>query len=165
MRTTLPILLCTMLVSTLWAQTVPGVGVTRSEGLGISRAGSRATTSGSPKFFTGSVTVEQLFPAELPSRVSGGTVTFAPGARSFWHTHPYGQILLITAGNGRVQMEGQPIQDAHAGDVVRIPAGVKHWHGAAPNSSMTHIAIQDNKDGTAVDWLEPVSDQQYNGEK
>jgi 4-carboxymuconolactone decarboxylase len=165
MRTTLTVLLYTMLLSNAWAQKVPSLGVKPSEGLAISHAGSRAITPGSPKFFTGSVKVEQLFPAEPPSRVSGGTVTFAPGARSFWHTHPYGQILLITAGNGRVQMEGQPIQDVHAGDVVRIPAGVKHWHGAAPDSSMTHIAIQDNQDGTAVKWLEPVSDQQYSGGK
>ena len=109
--------------------------------------------------------VEQLFPVDAPSRVSGGTVTFSPGARTHWHTHPYGQVLLITAGAGRVQMEGGPIQEVHAGDVVRIPAHVKHWHGAAPDSTMTHIAIQDNLDGTAVDWLEPVTQKQYSGGK
>jgi quercetin dioxygenase-like cupin family protein len=132
-------------------------------GLKISRAGSRPMTPGPAKFFTGSAKVEQLFPADARSRVSGGIVTFAPGARSAWHTHPFGQTLLITAGTGRVQMEGGPIQEVHAGDVVFIPPHVKHWYGAAPDSSMTHIAIQDNLDGVAVDWLEPVTDQQYNG--
>jgi 4-carboxymuconolactone decarboxylase len=134
-------------------------------GLTISHAGIRPIVAGSPKFFTGSVKVEQLFPVIVPSQVSGGIVTFAPGARSAWHTHPLGQVLIITAGTGRVQMEGSPIQVVHAGDVVIIPAHVKHWHGAAPDSSMSHIAIQDNLDGNAVDWLEPVTDQQYNGGK
>jgi quercetin dioxygenase-like cupin family protein len=136
-----------------------------NKGLTISHAGVRPVVDGSPKFFTGSAKVEQLFPANAPSRVSGGIVTFAPGARSAWHTHPLGQVLIITAGTGRVQMEGGPIQVVHAGDVVIIPAHVKHWHGAAPDSSMSHIAIQDNLDGDAVDWLEPVTDQQYNGGK
>lgn len=121
--------------------------------------------AGSPKFFAGSAKVEQLFPADSPSRVSGGVVTFAPGARSAWHTHPLGQVLIITAGTGRVQMQGGPIQVVHAGDVVRIPAHVKHWHGAAPDSSMSHIAIQENLDGNAVNWLEPVTDAQYSGAK
>jgi 4-carboxymuconolactone decarboxylase len=106
--------------------------------------------------------VEQLFPVNAPSRVSGGIVTFAPGARSAWHTHPLGQVLIITAGTGRVQIEGGPIQVVHAGDVVIIPAHVKHWHGAPPDYSMSHIAIQDNLNGDAVDWLAPVTDQQYN---
>ena len=136
-----------------------------AKGLTISHAGARSIVDGSPKFFTGSAKVEQLFPVNAPSRVSGGIVTFAPGARSAWHTHPLGQVLIITAGTGRVQMDGGPIQVVHAGDVVIIPAHVKHWHGAAPDSSMSHIAIQDNLDGDAVDWLEPVTDQQYNGGK
>lgn len=134
-------------------------------GLAISRAGSRPVTPGPRNWFSGSVKVEQLFAGDAPSRVSGGIVTFAPGARSAWHTHPCGQILLITAGEGRVQMEGGPIQVVHTGDVVWIPAGVKHWHGAAPDSSMTHIAIQDNQDGVAVNWLGPVTDEQYRGGK
>lgn len=136
-----------------------------SKGLTVSHAGVRPVADGSSKFFTGSVKVEQLFPVNAPSQVSGGIVTFSPGARSAWHTHPLGQVLIITAGTGRVQMEGGPIQVVHAGDVVIIPAHVKHWHGAAPDSSMSHIAIQDNLNGDAVDWLEPVTDQQYNGGK
>ena len=136
-----------------------------TKGFVISHAGIRPVVEGSPKFFTGSAKVEQLFPADAPSRVSAGIVTFSPGARSAWHTHPLGQVLIITAGTGRVQMQGGPIQVVHAGDVVIIPAHVKHWHGAAPDSSMSHIAIQDNLDGNAVDWLEPVTDQQYNSRK
>lgn len=136
-----------------------------TKGLMISHAGVRPVVDGSSKFFTGSAKVEQLFPANAPSRVSGGIVTFAPGARSAWHTHPLGQVLIITAGTGRVQMEGGPVQVIHTGDVVIIPAHVKHWHGATPDASMSHIAIQDNLDGDAVDWLEPVTDQQYNGGK
>jgi 4-carboxymuconolactone decarboxylase len=92
-------------------------------------------------------------------------VTFSPVGRTNWHTHPFGQVLLITVGSGRVQMDGGSIQEVHAGHVIRIPARVKHWHGAAPDSAMTHIAVQDNLDGSAVDWLEPVTDQQYNGGK
>jgi quercetin dioxygenase-like cupin family protein len=134
-------------------------------GLAISHAGVRPIVAGSSKYFTGSAKVEQLFPANAPSRVSAGIVTFAPGARTAWHTHPLGQALIITAGMGRVQMDGGLIQVVHAGDVVIIPAHVKHWHGAAPDASMSHIAIQDNLDGDAVDWLEPVTDQQYNGGK
>jgi len=156
-----PLLLTGALAQTTTATPAP----TAATGLTISHAGFRPVVAGSPKFFTGSAEVEQLFPVNAPSRVSGGIVTFAPGARSAWHTHPLGQVLLITAGTGRVQMEGGPIQVVHAGDVVIIPAHVKHWHGAAPDSSMSHIAIQDNLDGDAVDWLEPVTDQQYNGGK
>jgi 4-carboxymuconolactone decarboxylase len=156
--------LSSFMLATAWSQNV-APGTTAASGLAISHGGTRPIVAGPAKTFTGAVKVEQLFPADAPSRVSGGTVTFSPGARTNWHTHPFGQILLITAGTGRVQMDGGPIQEVHAGDVVRIPAHVKHWHGAAPGSSMTHIAIQDNLDGNAVDWLEPVTDQQYNGEK
>jgi 4-carboxymuconolactone decarboxylase len=120
-------------------------------GLTISHAGVRPVVAGPSKLFTGSAKVEQLLEVKAPSRVSGGIVTFAHGARTAWHTHPLGQALIITAGTGRVQMDGGPIQVVHAGDVVIIPANVKHWHGAAPDSSMSHIAIQDNLDGDAVD--------------
>jgi 4-carboxymuconolactone decarboxylase len=155
-----------VLVPGTWAQApMPVAADGSAASIVVSRAGSRPVFAGSPKYFTGSAKVEQLFPADPPSRVSGGIVTFAPGARSAWHTHPYGQILIITAGTGRVQMEGGPLLEVHAGDVVRIQPNVKHWHGAAPNSSMSHIAIQDTRDGDAVDWLEPVTDQQYNGGK
>ena len=113
--------------------------------------------------FTGEVRVEMLFEALDPSHASGGSVTFEPGARTAWHSHPRGQILIVTAGTGRVQRWGDPIEEIRAGDVVRIPAGQKHWHGASPQASMTHIAITEHRDGTAVQWMEKVSDEQYNG--
>jgi 4-carboxymuconolactone decarboxylase len=152
------------MLATAWSQNA-ATPAKAASGLAISHAGARPIVAGSTKTFTGEVKVEQLFPADAPSRVSGGTVTFSAGARTNWHTHPFGQILLITAGTGRVQMEGGPVQDVRVGDVVRIPAHTKHWHGAAPNSSMTHIAIQDNLNGSAVDWMEAVTDQQYDGGK
>ena len=104
-----------------------------------------------------------LFEALDPSHASGGTVSFEPGARTAWHSHPRGQILIVTAGTGRVQRWGDPMEEIRAGDVVRIPAGEKHWHGASPLASMTHIAITEHRDGTAVQWMEKVSDEQYNG--
>ncbi|MFZ0520083.1 MAG: cupin domain-containing protein [Candidatus Acidiferrales bacterium] len=127
----------------------------------IIRNGSHSATKGPGQNFTGSVQVDQLFPARDPSRVSGGVVTFEPGARSAWHTHPLGQILIVTAGVGRVQAWGGPIQEIRTGDVVRIPPGAKHWHGASPTTSMTHIAIQEALNGKAVEWMEKVSDEQY----
>ena len=127
----------------------------------IARRGSQAAQSGPTDRFTGSVNVTQLFGAQAPSHVSGGSVTFPPGARSAWHRHPLGQVLIITAGTGWVQSWGGPIQEFHAGDVVRIPPGVKHWHGASPASSVMHIAIQEELDGKNTDWLEKVSDEQY----
>ena len=127
----------------------------------VIRNGSHVPTKGSAQYFTGGVQVDELFPAKEPSRVSGGVVTFEPGARSAWHTHPFGQILIVTAGAGRVQAWGGPIQEIHAGDIVRIPPQVKHWHGASPTTAMTHIAIQEALDGNAVHWMEQVSDEQY----
>jgi 4-carboxymuconolactone decarboxylase len=106
-----------------------------------------------------------LFEALDPSHASGGSVTFEPGARTAWHVHPRGQILIVTSGAGRVQRWGDPIEEIRAGDVVRIPAGAKHWHGASPQAAMTHIAISEHRDGTAVQWLEKVSDEQYNGSR
>jgi 4-carboxymuconolactone decarboxylase len=102
-----------------------------------------------------------LFEALDPSHASGGSVTFEPGARTAWHTHPRGQILIVTAGAGRIQRWGDPIEEIRAGDVVRIAAGQKHWHGASPAASMTHIAITEHREGTAVQWMEKVSDEQY----
>lgn len=131
------------------------------EGVEISRAGTRASTPGPAEYFTGSVRVDPVFPAKEPGRTSGGNVTFSPGARSNWHTHPIVQVLVVTAGVGRVQQWDSPVQEIRPGDVVRIPAGVKHWHGAAPESSMTHLAITESLDGRNVDWLEKVSDAQY----
>jgi 4-carboxymuconolactone decarboxylase len=128
----------------------------------IKRAGSRAIERAPETNFTGDVRVERLYDAVDPSHSSGGFVTFAPGARTAWHSHPGGQILLVTAGTGRVQLWDQPIEEIGAGDVVRIPAGVKHWHGASPRASMTHLGITEQRDGTAVRWMEKVSDEQYN---
>ena len=128
----------------------------------ISRAGSRPVEAAPEANFTGDVRVEKIYPAVEPSHSSGGIVNFAPRARTAWHSHPGGQILIVTAGTGRVQLWGQPIQEIRVGDVVTIPAGVKHWHGAAPNASMSHLGITEQRDGTAVQWMEKVSDEQYN---
>ena len=127
----------------------------------ISRNDSLESKNASGDYFTGTVQVQELFPADDPSRTSGGIVTFEPGARSAWHTHPLGQILIVTDGTGWVQQWGGPIQEIRKGDVVRIPAGVKHWHGATPSTAMTHIAIQEQLNGKAVEWMEKVSDEQY----
>ena len=129
----------------------------------ITRAGTRNVRPGPAENFTGGVRVEMLFEALDPSHASGGTVSFEPGARTAWHSHPRGQILIVTAGTGRVQRWGDPMEEMRAGDVVRIPANEKHWHGASPLASMTHIAITEHRDGTAVQWMEKVSDEQYNG--
>ncbi|MDB5791112.1 MAG: cupin protein [Massilia sp.] len=127
----------------------------------VSRAGSQASGKGPAQFFTGSVRVDPLFPAHPPSTLSGGQVTFEPGARSAWHTHPMGQVLIVTAGVGRVQRWGSSVQEIRAGDVVWTPPGVKHWHGAAPTSAMTHFALQEGANGKNVEWMEKVSDEQY----
>lgn len=129
----------------------------------ISRAGSRPGRPAPAQNFTGTAQVEMLFEALDPSHASAGTVTFEAGARTAWHSHPRGQILIVTAGIGRVQRWGDPIEEIRAGDVVRIPAGQKHWHGAAPRASMTHIAISEHRDGTTVQWMEAVTDEQYDG--
>ena len=127
----------------------------------ITRSDSLQSNQGSAQYFTGSVQVPQLFPASDPSRTSGGTVTFEAGARSAWHTHPFGQILIVTEGTGWIQQWGGPIEEIRKGDVIWIPAGVKHWHGATPNTAMTHIAIQEELNGKAVEWMEKVTDEQY----
>jgi 4-carboxymuconolactone decarboxylase len=121
----------------------------------------RTSNPGPATNFTGHAQVEQLFGAKDSSRPTGGIVTFEPGALSVWHTHPVGQILIVTAGSGLVQQWGSPVQTMKAGDVVWIPARVKHWHGASASSVVTHIAIQEMADGKVVDWLEPVTDTQY----
>jgi quercetin dioxygenase-like cupin family protein len=129
----------------------------------IQRVGSQPSAQGPAENFTGTVRVDPLFDVVDPSRVSAGVVTFEPCARSAWHTHPLGQRLVVTSGCGRVQRWGGPIEEIRPGDVVVIGPGEKHWHGAAPTTAMTHIAIQESLDGRNVDWLEKVSDQQYNG--
>jgi quercetin dioxygenase-like cupin family protein len=127
----------------------------------IKRIGSQPSSKGPADWFTGTVRIDPLFEAPAPARVRGASVTFEPGARTAWHTHPLGQTLIVTAGCGRTQREGGPIEEIRPGDVVWIPPGEKHWHGAAPTTAMTHIAIQEALDGKAVDWMEKVSDLQY----
>ena len=127
----------------------------------IKRNGSRPSPRGPAKHFTGSVRIDPLFEAHEPARASGAYVTFEPCARSDWHTDPLGQTLIVTCGCGYVQSWGRPIRVIRPGDVVWCPPGEKHWHGAAPNTAMTHIAIQEALDGKVVDWLEKVSDEQY----
>lgn len=131
--------------------------------LEIYRGGSQPSAQGPEEWFTGTVRIDPLFPANEPARASGGSVTFEPGARTIWHEHPLGQTLIVTAGFGHVQQWGEPIQDMRPGDVVWIPPNTKHWHGASATTSMTHIAIQEHQDGQVVEWLEKVSDEQYAG--
>jgi quercetin dioxygenase-like cupin family protein len=114
-----------------------------------------------PTWFTGTVRIDSPFQGSDPARASGAIVTFEPGARTAWHTHPLGQTLIVTAGCRRVQREGGPIETIHPGDIVWFPPGEKHWHGAAPTTAMTHIAIAELLDGKAVDWMEKVTDEQY----
>jgi quercetin dioxygenase-like cupin family protein len=127
----------------------------------IKRGGSRSSTEGSRESFTGKVRIELLFQASAPRRAQGASVTFEPGARSAWHTHPLGQTLIVTAGRGLVQSWGGPVEEIHPGDVVSSPPGEKHWHGATPDTAMTHIAIQEGLEGKVVNWMEKVSDEQF----
>jgi 4-carboxymuconolactone decarboxylase len=136
---------------------------TEAQTLVITRGGTRTVRDAPSENFTGTAHVEVLFDAVDRSGASGGSVTFEPGARTAWHSHPAGQILIVTAGVGRVQLWGGPVEEIRAGDVVRIPASQKHWHGASPQASMTHIGITEPRDGTSVQWMEKVSDEQYNG--
>ena len=127
----------------------------------IKRAGSQPSSKGPAEWFTGSVRIDPLFAATAPARAAGNAVTFEPGSRTAWHTHPLGQILIVTAGSGWAQRDGGPIEPIRPGDVVRFAPGEKHWHGATATTAMTHIAVQEALDGKAVDWLEQVSDAQY----
>lgn len=127
----------------------------------VARVGSQPSTAGSDQYFTGSVRVDSRFQAAAPARVGGGIVTFEPGARTAWHTHPLGQTLIVTAGLGRVQKWGDAVQEIRPGDVVWIPPGVKHWHGASSTVGMSHVAIAESLDGTTVKWMEQVSKEQY----
>ena len=129
--------------------------------MNIQRTGSIPSGKGPPDWFTGTVRIDPLFQAPSPARVAGATVTFEPGARTAWHTHPLGQTLIVTFGCGHAQRLGGPIEELHPGDVVWFPPGEKHWHGASPTTAMTHIAIQESLDGKVVDWLEHVTDAQY----
>lgn len=145
-----------MLASDAHSQTSKDQGAIR-----IMRSGSQPSRRGPAENFTGSARVDPLFQANAPARASGSLVTFEPGARTAWHTHPLGQILIVTAGTGRVQRWGDPGDEIRKGDVVWIPPGQKHWHGAAPNNPMAHIAIVEQLDGKSVEWMEKVSDAQY----
>jgi quercetin dioxygenase-like cupin family protein len=127
----------------------------------IKRSGSEPSNRGPDEYFTGSVRIDPLFQANAPARATSASVTFEPGARTAWHTHPLGQHLIVTAGCGWVQHEGGPIEEIHPGDVICFPPGEKHWHGATPTTAMTHIAIQERLDGKLVDWLDKVSDDEY----
>jgi quercetin dioxygenase-like cupin family protein len=127
----------------------------------IVRAGSQLSSKGPADFFTGNVKVTPIFPANASTPVSGASVSFEPGARSAWHTHPSGQHLIVTAGTGWTQVWGGPVTEIRKGDVVWCPPGVKHWHGASPKSALTHIALTGTVDGKNVEWLEKVSDEQY----
>jgi quercetin dioxygenase-like cupin family protein len=129
----------------------------------IKRVGTQASAKGPGDWFTGTVRIDPLFQAAEPARVQGASVTFEPGARTAWHTHPLGQTLIVTAGCGRCQREGRPVEEIRPGDVVWFPPAEKHWHGAAPTTAMTHIAIQESLNGKVVDWMEQVSDAQYGG--
>ena len=130
----------------------------------IYKCGSNPSQQGPADWFTGTVRIDPLFPANEPARASGGSVTFEPGARTAWHEHPLGQTLIVTAGCGRVQRWGGPVEEIRPGDVVWIPPHEKHWHGATETTAMTHIAIQEQQDGKVVDWLEKVSDEQFSGQ-
>ena len=127
----------------------------------IKRVGSRPPGQGPADYFTGTVRIDPLFHAPAPARALGASVTFEPGARTAWHTHPLGQTLIVTAGCGWVQSWGGPVEEIRPGDVIWFPPGEKHWHGATATTAMTHIAVQERLDDQAVDWLEQVSDEQY----
>ena len=131
----------------------------------VIRNGEHASIRGTDTIFTGNVRIDPLYAANNDMRSSGGSVTFEPGARSNWHIHPVGQVLIVTSGVGRTQEWGKPVQEVRAGDVVICPVGIKHWHGAAPGSAMTHISICEEKEpGKVVEWMERVTDEQYNGQ-
>lgn len=173
-RTTATLLAATAMAFSLAApvpaqtrQPAPSSGAARSapaedsHTITITRRGSQPSRTGPIENFTGSVRVEPLFQGTGSSRAAGSHVTFEPGARTAWHTHPLGQTLIVTSGTGRVQQWGAPVDEIRPGDVVRIPPGVKHWHGASPSAAMSHIAIVEPLDGKTADWMEKVDDAQY----
>ena len=129
--------------------------------MNITRVGSQSSAKGPADYFTGTVRVDYLFLPQEPARTSGAAVTFEPGARTAWHSHPLGQTLIVTAGCGQVQLWGEPVQEIRPGDVVQIAPGEKHWHGASPTTAMTHIAIQEQVDGSAATWQEQVREEDY----
>lgn len=132
--------------------------------MNIKRSGSEASAKGPADYFTGTVRIDAPFSGTAPARVGGATVTFEPGARTAWHTHPLGQTLIVVSGLGRAQREGGPVEEIRPGDIVWFEPGEKHWHGASPSAAMTHIAIAEALDGKVVDWMEKVSDADYQAE-
>ncbi|OCP17744.1 MULTISPECIES: cupin domain-containing protein [unclassified Ensifer] len=132
--------------------------------MNIKRSGSDASAKGPADYFTGTVRIDAPFSGTAPARVGGATVTFEPGARTAWHTHPLGQTLIVVSGLGRAQREGGPVEEIRPGDIVWFSPGEKHWHGASPSAAMTHIAIAEALDGKVVDWMEKVSDADYRAE-
>jgi quercetin dioxygenase-like cupin family protein len=156
--------------SVLWAAVAvmvlpfaPARGATRGGIMEIKRSGSQPSVKGPAEWFTGTVRIDPLFDAPVPARAGGASVTFEPGARTAWHTHPLGQTLIVTCGLGRAQRWGGPVEEIRPGDIVSFAPGEKHWHGAAPTTAMTHIAFQEKLDGKPVDWLEHVTAEQYEG--
>jgi quercetin dioxygenase-like cupin family protein len=133
----------------------------RIQKMEIKRSGSQPSGKGPAEYFSGVVRIDPLFQAPDPARVAGASVTFEPGARTAWHTHPLGQTLIVIAGGGWAQREGGPVEDIRPGDVIWFPPGEKHWHGATPTTAMTHFAIQEALNGKTVEWMEKVSDEQY----
>lgn len=153
---------CSFLMAvTALAQTTSSNPGTNTAAMVVTHVGTQMSNKGPAQNFTGSVRVDPLFSAHPPGTTTGSSVTFEPGARSAWHTHPAGQILVVTAGAGRVQQWGGQAQDIRPGDVIWTPPGVKHWHGAAPTTSMTHLSILDSVNGKNADWMEKVTDEQY----
>lgn len=150
----------TLLVASMFAVALPAYA---DSGIRVTPTGAQPSTSGSSENFTGSVRVDDRFQGSGEARIGGGTVTFEPGARTAWHTHPLGQTLIVTAGVGRVQHWEGPVQEIRPGDTVWIPPGVKHWHGASATVGMSHIAFSEALDGNTVEWMEQVSDEQYGG--
>lgn len=144
---------------------VPMAAAQSEQTIAVMKIGTQPSVAGGAEHFTGPVRVDSRFASGSPARISGGIVTFEPGARTAWHSHPLGQTLLVTAGVGWVQSWGGEVQEIRPGDVVHIPPGVKHWHGASATVGMTHIAIAEALDGKTVEWMEKVSDAQYNGGK
>ena len=141
----------------------PGNESSQTPKVDIKRSGSQPSTKGPEEWFTGTVRIDPLFQAKDPARAAGASVTFEPSARTAWHTHPLGQTLIVTTGCGLVQIWDSPVEKICPGDVIWIPPNEKHWHGATPTTAMTHIAIQEQLDGKVVDWMEKVSDEQYQG--
>lgn len=159
------------LFALLWAGTIQGMDgaspdslIQDSQAISIARSGSQPSRQAPSEHFTGSVRVDPLFQAKDPARAYGASVTFEPGARTAWHSHPLGQTLIVTAGCGRVQQWGGPIEEIRPGDVVWIPPGLKHWHGATATTGMTHIAISERAGNESAEWMEKVSDEQFNGQ-